>query len=596
VHVVSRLALRGREDKAMSKRKADAKSSSVLDLLRIGSVAPRFFPSPSPPRKARRSRKSFSPRHAEEQRGNTSPTPVTLCPESAANRDKDELWNFVWANVETPEAKAPRCLPEASPTPAGMRQLHARASWPQSGRKSPQTSGKCPQTCRKSPEQPQHIVPYVRRRIVGKQPPVLSIEVYTRRRLRGKQPAPVVPERKVISVRGHYDVLGVARTATAAEIHASYRRRALATHPDKGGDPRDFHRVKTAFEELSDEARRTVYDRSLVLFGRRDGMTSEESVRSTQVVSQQVGKPSDHDMYFGAARVAHFTLLANSGDTWPACLAKMQDGVLGTLRDILKGSKSLAAPADKGAGAAGSGNLQGWQGPTCITHRKSGYKVTVSWAELSICTGFTKSLTQVIDWQIALLGMQGVAQLRMKRKGRAESTDPLTENELLQVLEREPGLELTFTITVSVGSKGKKIWSPGVMDLHTAMEFRCMFLKAMQGKNSEAALKVEKQQAEQEAIKEKKKRRLLEQKLLVAVNEELQARSAGRSRGTADHSSKALVLHQHQTSQHDNVKTPTPKEKTLKRKRSATSPCKATKRRTQIEAPVSRQRKSQPAE
>jgi len=355
-----------------------------------------------------------------------------------------------------------------------------------------------------------------------------------------------------------------------------------------------------------------------VLFGRRDGMSSEGSVRSTQVVSQQMGKPSDHDMYFGAARVAHFTLLANSGDSWPACLAKMQDGVLGTLQDILKGSKAAAADAD--SGSAANGNLQGWQGPTCITHRKSGYKVTVSWAELSICTGFTRSLTQVIDWQIALLGMQGVAQSRMKHKGRADSTDPLTESELLQVLEREPGLELTFTATVSVGSKGKKVLSPGVMDLDTAMEFRRRFLTVMQGKNSEAALKVEKQRAEQEAIKEKKKRRLLEQKLLVAVSEELQARSTGQSRGTADHSSKALVLHQHQASQHDNVKTPTPKktDKNKLKRRSSTSPCKVLnldplkldllamdskskpktlKRKTQVqvEAPASRQRKSQSA-
>jgi len=218
----------------------------------------------------------------------------------------------------------------------------------------------------------------------------------------------------------------------------------------------------------------------------------------------------------------------------------------------------------------------------------------MSCGELNICTGFTKSLTQAIDWQIALLGMQGVAQLRMKRKGRADSKDPLTESELLQVLEREPGLELTFTITVSVGRRGK-ISSPGVMDLHTAMEFRRMFLTAMQGKNSEAALKVEKQRAEQEASKEKKKRRLLEQKLLVAVSEELQARSAGQSHGTADHSSKALVLHQHQASQHDNVKTPTPKDKNKLKRRSSTSPCKATKRRTQVqvEASASRQRKSQ---
>jgi len=383
--------------------------------------------------------------------------------------------------------------------------------------------------------------------MVGKQPPQLSlaVEVYRGKRLRGKQPAPVAPERKSISVRGHYDVLGVQRTASAAEVHAAYRRRALATHPDKGGDPRDFHRVKTAFEELRHESKRAAYDRSLVLFGRRDGLAAEQPAESTAVVAQQ--RPADH-LYFGPARVAHFTLLASNWDTWPAALATMQDGVLSTLRDILKGAKTRAA-ADLGAGSVASGNLRGWQGPTCITQRKDGYKVTVSWDELSVCTGYTKSLTQVIDWQIALLSMQGAAKCRMKRLGRSESRDPLTESELLQVLEREPDLELTFTITVNVGSgkKSKKVSAPAVANLHTAMMFRRRFVAATRAKNFEAVdavLQVEKRNAQQESAKENKKRKLSEKKLLAAVEEELQARKSQSSRGTGDRSSKAVVTQQ----------------------------------------------------
>jgi len=156
----------------------------------------------------------------------------------------------------------------------------------------------------------------------------LAIEVYCPKRLRGKQPAPVVPERKTISVRGHYDVLGVPRTATAAEIHAAYRRRALATHPDKGGDPKDFRRVKLAFEELADTARRTAYDRNLILFGRKDGMGSETEASSAQKAQCATQEKSADRQYYGAARVAHFTLLANNRTTWMRTLAQMQDGVL----------------------------------------------------------------------------------------------------------------------------------------------------------------------------------------------------------------------------------------------------------------------------
>jgi len=587
----------------MTKRKAELKAASLFDFLRLGNETKSVpHPDPSPPRRRARletmDQKSLfgnetkrvphpdpSPPRRRARRPATplqkSP-PVELFGDEGRRQvgtEPDDLWDFIWGKVESPcdpclfdLSPAASNLPAASPVPGG-------GSRPLIAQSSPSTTpcAKSPNTSVKSPKDA--IVPYTRRRLVGKQPPqiTLTIEVYTSRRLRGKQPPPNVPERKTISVRGHYDVLGIERTANAAEVHAAYRRRALATHPDKGGDPRDFHRVKTAFEELSNEAKRAAYDRSLVFFGRKDG-TPEEPVKSSQNIVQ---KTSGLDSYFGAARIAHFSLLAGDWDDWSATLATMQDEVLKRLRDILKGIKSKGATA-MAADSDAQGILQGWNGPTCITQRKSGYKVTVCWEELSICSGFTKSLTQVIDWQIALLSMQSAAKLRMKRRG-AGSRDPLTENELLQVLEREPDLELLFTVTVSYGGKkGKKISSPGVLNLHTAMEFYHRFKAASRGKNCEAALKSEKRKAEQEAAQENKKRKLCERRLLVAVDEELQARRTGRSTGTHDASSKALVLHR--ASQQDNVKTtPTPKEKS----RAKTSPCKSTRqRRTLIEAPA----------
>jgi len=45
-----------------------------------------------------------------------------------------------------------------------------------------------------------------------------------------------------------YSILGVDREASAADLKAAYRRRALATHPDRGGDPRQFIRVQAAYE------------------------------------------------------------------------------------------------------------------------------------------------------------------------------------------------------------------------------------------------------------------------------------------------------------------------------------------------------------
>jgi len=631
----------------MSRRKAEAKQAakpeeSVLSFLR-NCAKPVHWQSPSPPR----ARKTQSPDAAQEQalavvtneqaflyktkqeeallqvaekdprvqalleagdesdssdsaREEKRPKKTGKKAKAKAGKGKDDLWNYVWEQVDTPiPTRAPLAEgvhPLSSPTPCpqplssphkgGLRPLSSPPACMQP-LSSPQTGGKSSEM---------QIVPYVRRRLVGKQPPVLSlaIEVYRGRRLNGKQPAPILAERKTVSVRGHYDVLGVLRTASATEIHAAYRRRALATHPDKGGDPKDFHRVKIAFEELSDLERRTNYDRNLVLFGRRDGMASDTATKATAAPKAPVVAPakSADRVFYGAARVALFSLMASNWTTWLGYLTKMQDGVLNNLRDILKGAKTLVAPADQDTAAGGLGNVQGWQGPTCITQQKSGYKVTVSWAELSICTGFTKSLTQSIDWQIALLSMQGAAQVRMKRRDRSESKDPLTENELLQVLEREPGLELVFSITVNEGGKkGKKVTTPGVMDLKLAMDFRRKLLAATHGRNSAAAVKAEKRNADQEAAKEKRKRRICEQQLLIAVNQELQARRAGRSRGTGDQSSKALVLHQ--ASRQDSVKhtTPDAKGKWIA-DQSKSSPCKVSKKRnrTQVEAPVKKQR------
>jgi curved DNA-binding protein CbpA len=45
-------------------------------------------------------------------------------------------------------------------------------------------------------------------------------------------------------------VLGVPESATVAEVRAAFRRLALATHPDRGGDPGAFMRVKWAHDEV----------------------------------------------------------------------------------------------------------------------------------------------------------------------------------------------------------------------------------------------------------------------------------------------------------------------------------------------------------
>ena len=57
-----------------------------------------------------------------------------------------------------------------------------------------------------------------------------------------------------------YSRLGLAHDATAAAIKQSYRKCALANHPDKGGDPEVFKLIAEAYAVLSDAEKRRVYD------------------------------------------------------------------------------------------------------------------------------------------------------------------------------------------------------------------------------------------------------------------------------------------------------------------------------------------------
>jgi hypothetical protein len=61
-----------------------------------------------------------------------------------------------------------------------------------------------------------------------------------------------------------YQLLGVARQATPAEITQAWRRRARAEHPDArprdAGAPSRFRALADAYELLSDPSRRAAYD------------------------------------------------------------------------------------------------------------------------------------------------------------------------------------------------------------------------------------------------------------------------------------------------------------------------------------------------
>ena len=72
----------------------------------------------------------------------------------------------------------------------------------------------------------------------------------------------------------YYELLGINKTATAQEIKKAYRQMAKKYHPDKNPDNKEaeakFKEINEAYQVLSDESKRNMYDR----FG-KDGVNGQ---------------------------------------------------------------------------------------------------------------------------------------------------------------------------------------------------------------------------------------------------------------------------------------------------------------------------------
>jgi len=96
----------------------------------------------------------------------------------------------------------------------------------------------------------------------------------------------------------HYEVLGVGRDASPADVKRAYRALALRWHPDKNPDARDeaearFVQVAAAYECLSDERSRDAYDRggsSLVAGQRGTPFGGFDLFRASQMFSENFGE------------------------------------------------------------------------------------------------------------------------------------------------------------------------------------------------------------------------------------------------------------------------------------------------------------------
>lgn len=99
----------------------------------------------------------------------------------------------------------------------------------------------------------------------------------------------------------YYEILGISKDASTAEIKKAYMKLARKHHPDKGGDKEMFQKVSKAYEVLSDETKRSRYDR----FG-EDGLDGGVGIDPSELFASMFSGGSPFGMRFGGGGMFNF--------------------------------------------------------------------------------------------------------------------------------------------------------------------------------------------------------------------------------------------------------------------------------------------------
>ena len=152
--------------------------------------------------------------------------------------------------------------------------------------------------------------------------------------------------------RDYYEILGVGRDASDAQIKKAYRTQALKYHPDKNkGDEQAESRFKEAaeaFEVLSDSEKRATYDRYGADGLRNMGFEGFQNVKTEDIFGRFSGV--FEDLFGGTGAPGEFsTGMFGSGEPPARRGADLKHPLRVTFREAaLGGSRELALPGPNG--------------------------------------------------------------------------------------------------------------------------------------------------------------------------------------------------------------------------------------------------------
>jgi molecular chaperone DnaJ len=151
--------------------------------------------------------------------------------------------------------------------------------------------------------------------------------------------------------RDLYEVLGVARSATADDLKKAYRRLAMQFHPDRNSAPDaadKFKEVNFAYEVLSDQAKRDRYDR----FGHAGIDGAAGGPQGFEGFNNFDGFGDIFDAFFGGSRGGRRRSgPARGADLRVALDIEFEEAVFGTEKEITY-KRSESCQECHGSGAA----------------------------------------------------------------------------------------------------------------------------------------------------------------------------------------------------------------------------------------------------